>query len=172
MSFAKLLNMTPFQSADYLVRKPLLNGDVYEDYALNKKFSKSFWCINLFQQARVLREEKDFNSHDLTFHTTTLLRLQGHDVSSERTSLTRPKPRNQRRKPYSSHKSHMHVTKRVKFELIGFCKEHYGYTSVAEGPHYISIVASVFRYVVLATRNSRCSVKHGQCCALYSVLVQ
>lgn len=45
------------------------------------------------------------NLHGLVFQEIFLLKLQGHNATPKWTSSIKPKPRNQHRKPYSSHKS-------------------------------------------------------------------
>lgn len=47
------------------------------------------------------------NSHDFEFLATSLFLLQGHNVTSNRTSPNGPEPQNQHRKRFLSHKSGM-----------------------------------------------------------------
>lgn len=109
--FAQPSSMTPFQYDEELVKTPLCWGDVWEEWALIKILIEDPDASTRHSMHEFCSIKKDANQHDLAFHATSLLRLQGHDVTSKRTRPTELKIQNQRGKPWPSRTSGVNVVR-------------------------------------------------------------
>lgn len=80
--------MKPSQYAEKLVTKTLHGGDVYQDFAPNQMFIKKLDVLICHSVHKYWRCKKDASFYNHAFQVTSLLRLQGHDLLSKRTSET------------------------------------------------------------------------------------
>lgn len=80
---AQSSHMTPSQYAEVLVTKAFWCGDVYEEYAPIQIFIEGLVASVRHSMREYWENKKDANLHDPALHTTSLLRLQVHDVTSK-----------------------------------------------------------------------------------------
>lgn len=86
-SFAQPSHMTLSQYAEKLVKNTLGCGDVYEDYAFNKIFIGGLDALIGYSMREYWEDKKEANLHDHVFYATSLLRLQEHDITSNKINL-------------------------------------------------------------------------------------
>lgn len=80
--------MTPSQYAEGLVTTFLRCRDVYAKYALKQIFIEDLDTSNRHNVREYWNSEKEASLYDLASHFTSLLRLQGHHVTSKHTMPT------------------------------------------------------------------------------------
>lgn len=87
----------PSMLKEELVTKPLLCGVLYKKYASNEILIEGL-DVSIHHSMREYRGGKqNENLHDLTFHRTSILKLQGHDLTFKRTNPTGSNPQKQRK---------------------------------------------------------------------------
>lgn len=86
-----------------LVTKTIRCGEVYDKYALSDLFVEGLNALVRQSMREYRGGRKEANFHGVAFHATSLLLLQGDDVTSKRANLSTAKQQEQRRKPWSSY---------------------------------------------------------------------
>lgn len=95
MRFANPSNMKPSLYAEDLLIKRIRCGVVFKEYALNNIFNESLDTSIRHSMREFWKNKKEGNQHDPTFHTTSLHRLRGHNISSKQTNPTGSDPQSQ-----------------------------------------------------------------------------
>lgn len=67
---------------------------MFGEYALNEIFIERLDALICHSMCEYWGNRRDANMHDLAFHATSVLSMQGHDVKSKLTNPSGPKPHN------------------------------------------------------------------------------
>lgn len=103
--FTQPSGMTPSRYAEELLKKTLRSGVVYRKYALNKIFVDDLDVSIRYSMRKYWGGKRDPKLHPLALYATSLLRLQGHEISSKGINSSVDKRQTQRGKPLFSYKS-------------------------------------------------------------------
>lgn len=104
MRFAQPSGMTTSRSADDLVTKTFLCGNVNEEYASNKIFIEGLDASIRHNMREFYGSKRNANLHILPFLATSLLKFQKHNIMSKRASSSATYQKTQQNGPWCFHK--------------------------------------------------------------------
>lgn len=134
MYIAKPSGMTPSQYAKDLLTKSFRCKNLYEGNALNEILIKGFDASIRHSMRKYKEGKKEASLHDIAFHATTLLELQGHDWRSNCASQFTKKAADKMRETVVLLQiSRECRSKRIHIEPFSFYEKNLGYSINSAG---------------------------------------